>query len=129
MCKQIRSLAEISNRCMPVLANAGAILYEGMDDLNWAGFYIVRDGVLVLGPFNGKPACIRIEKGSGVCGNCWKDDETKRVADVHLFSGHIACDAASLSDDLLEVGEVVVEQYDVGAGFCRLREYLILRMW
>ncbi len=98
MCKQIRSLAEISDRYMPVLANASAILYEGMDDLNWAGFYLVEDDHLILGPFQGKFACVRIEKGKGVCGTAMEKDETQVVADVHQFPGHIACDSASNSE-------------------------------
>ncbi len=98
MCKQIRSLAEISDHYMPVLANASAILYEGMDDLNWAGFYLVEDDHLILGPFQGKFACVRIEKGKGVCGTALEKDETQVVADVHQFPGHIACDSASNSE-------------------------------
>jgi GAF domain-containing protein len=98
MCKQIRSLAEISDHYMPVLANANAILYEGMDDLNWAGFYLVEDDHLILGPFQGKFACVRIEKGKGVCGTALEKDEIQVVADVHQFPGHIACDSASNSE-------------------------------
>ncbi len=98
MCKQIRSLAEISDHYMPVLANASAILYEGMDDLNWAGFYLVEDDHLILGPFQGKFACVRIEKGKGVCGTALEKDEIQVVADVHQFPGHIACDSASNSE-------------------------------
>ena len=110
MCKQIRSLAEISDRCMPVLANAGAILYEGMDDLNWSGFYLVEDDHLILGPFQGKFACVRIEKGKGVCGTAMEKDETQVVADVHQFPGHIACDSASNSEIVIPLhskGKVV----------------------
>ena len=110
MCKQIRSLAEISDRYMPVLANAGAILYEGMDDLNWSGFYLVEDDHLILGPFQGKFACVRIEKGKGVCGTAMEKDETQVVADVHQFPGHIACDSASNSEIVIPLhskGKVV----------------------
>ena len=110
MCKQIRSLAEISDRYMPVLANAGAILYEGMDDLNWAGFYLVEDDHLILGPFQGKFACVRIEKGKGVCGTAMEKDEIQVVADVHKFPGHIACDSASNSEIVIPLhskGKVV----------------------
>ena len=98
MCRQIRCLAEISDHYMPVLANASAILYEGMDDLNWAGFYLVEEEHLILGPFQGKFACVRIEKGKGVCGTAYETDETQVVADVHQFPGHIACDSASNSE-------------------------------
>ena len=98
MCRQIRSLAEISDHYMPVLANASAILYEGMDNLNWAGFYLAEEEHLILGPFQGKFACVRIEKGKGVCGTAYETDETQVVADVHQFPGHIACDSASNSE-------------------------------
>ena len=110
MCKQIRSLAEISDYYMPVLANASAILYEGMDDLNWVGFYLVEDDHLILGPFQGKFACVRIEKGKGVCGTALEKDETQVVADVHQFPGHIACDSASNSEIVIPLhsqGKVV----------------------
>ena len=110
MCKQIRSLAEISDRYIPVLANASAILYEGMDDLNWAGFYLVEDEHLILGPFQGKFACVRIEKGKGVCGTALDKDKTQVVPDVHQFPGHIACDSASNSEIVIPLhsqGKVV----------------------
>ena len=83
---------------LPNLCNASALIFEALPELNWAGFYLVRDGVLVLGPFQGKPACIRIEKGRGVCGTAWEQDKTQRVEDVHAFPGHIACDGASRSE-------------------------------
>ena len=98
MFRQIRSLAEISDHYIPVLANASAILYEGMDELNWAGFYLVEEDHLILGPFQGKFACVRIEKGKGVCGTALAADQIQVVADVHQFPGHIACDSASNSE-------------------------------
>lgn len=107
---QIKSLAEDEPYHIPVMANAAALLYHTMENINWAGFYIVRNGALILGPFNGKPACIRIEKGSGVCGTCWLEDKVQRVEDVHLFSGHIACDGDSNSEIVLPLhkdGQVV----------------------
>jgi GAF domain-containing protein len=76
-------------------ANLAALLYGELPDLNWAGFYFVRDGELVLGPFQGKPACVRIARGRGVCGTAWERAETIVVPDVHAFPGHIACDSAS----------------------------------
>ncbi len=106
---QIRSLGEDEPYFIPVMANAAALLYNTMEDVNWAGFYIVRDGALILGPFHGNPACIRIEKGSGVCGTAWAEDKTQRVEDVHLFPGHIACDSASNSEIVIPIhidGEV-----------------------
>ena len=80
------------------LANAAAILFYGMPDLNWAGFYLLRDGELVLGPFQGRAACVRIALGQGVCGTAAATRATQVVADVHAFPGHIACDAASRSE-------------------------------
>lgn len=79
-------------------ANMAALLYEVLPDLNWAGFYFLRGGELVLGPFQGKVACVRIEIGKGVCGTAAQRRETLIVADVHAFPGHIACDAASRSE-------------------------------
>jgi GAF domain-containing protein len=80
------------------LANASALLYASLPDLNWAGFYLLRDGGLVVGPFQGKPACVRIGLGQGVCGTAAARRETVLVEDVHAFPGHIACDAASNSE-------------------------------
>lgn len=80
------------------MANAAALLWEYLPDLNWAGFYRNVGGELVLGPFQGKAACIRIPFGSGVCGAAAAKRETQLVADVHAFPGHIACDAASASE-------------------------------
>lgn len=80
------------------MANAAALIWQHLPDLNWAGFYRLVDGELVLGPFQGKPACIRIAIGKGVCGAAAKTRETQLVADVNAFSGHIACDAASRSE-------------------------------
>lgn len=80
------------------LANAAALLYHTLDGLNWAGFYLMEHGALVLGPFQGKPACIEIPVGRGVCGTAAAEDRTQLVPDVHQFPGHIACDCASNSE-------------------------------
>jgi len=80
------------------MANASALLWQYLPDLNWAGFYRMVAGELVLGPFQGKAACIRIPLGKGVCGTAAASGETQVVADVHAFPGHIACDAASRSE-------------------------------
>ena len=80
------------------LANAAALLYHSLPDVNWAGFYLLRDGELVVGPFQGKPACVRIALGRGVCGTAAERRATVIVDDVHAFPGHIACDAASSSE-------------------------------
>jgi GAF domain-containing protein len=80
------------------MANVAALLWESLPDLNWAGFYRNLDGELVLGPFQGRPACIRIPFGEGVCGAAASSLEPQRVADVHAFPGHIACDPASRAE-------------------------------
>jgi GAF domain-containing protein len=80
------------------MANVAALIWETLPDLNWAGFYRNLDGELVLGPFQGRPACIRIPFGKGVCGVAAETREVQRVEDVHNFPGHIACDAASVSE-------------------------------
>lgn len=80
------------------MANIAALIWQYVPELNWAGFYRVIDGELVLGPFQGQTACIRIAIGKGVCGTAAATGETQRVADVHAFPGHIACDAASRSE-------------------------------
>jgi L-methionine (R)-S-oxide reductase len=80
------------------MANAAALIWQYLPDLNWAGFYRLVDGELVLGPFQGKPACIRIALGKGVCGTAAATQTTQVVADVHAFPGHIACDADSRSE-------------------------------
>ena len=80
------------------MANAAALLWQYLPDLNWAGFYRMVEGELVLGPFQGKAACIRIALGKGVCGTAAATGETQVIADVHAFPGHIACDAASASE-------------------------------
>ena len=79
-------------------ANLSALLFMELADINWAGFYFLRDGQLVLGPFQGQPACVTIPLGKGVCGTAATTLATQRVADVHLFDGHIACDANSRSE-------------------------------
>jgi len=92
------------------LANAAALIWEALPDINWAGFYLLRAGELVLGPFQGRPACVRIPMGKGVCGTAALRRETIVVEDVHAFPGHIACDAASRSETvvpLLSEGEVI----------------------
>ena len=106
---QIKSLAEDEPHFIPVMSNASALLYENMEDLNWAGFYLMRKGKLTVGPFQGKPACIHIAPGRGVCGTAAAKDETTVVPDVHEFPGHIACDGASESEIVIPIhgdGEV-----------------------
>ena len=91
------------------LANASALLWQYMADINWVGFYKMTDGILVLGPFQGKPACVKIPVGKGVCGTAVAEDQTQLVYDVHDFPGHIACDSASNSEIVIPIhvkGEV-----------------------
>ena len=83
------------------LANAAALLWQELPDINWVGFYQLQDDLLILGPFQGKPACIRIPVGKGVCGTAVAEGRLQRVADVHDFPGHIACDSASNSEIVL----------------------------
>ena len=85
------------------LANASALLWQEMPDINWVGFYKMTDGALVLGPIQGKPACIRIPVGRGVCGTAVAEDKVQLVYNVHDFPGHIACDGASNSEIVLPI--------------------------
>ena len=80
------------------LANVSALIFDTLEDLNWAGFYLLEGETLVLGPFQGKPACIEIPVARGVCGAAVRENRSQLVTDVHAFSGHIACDAASRSE-------------------------------
>ena len=80
------------------LANVSALIFDAMDDLNWAGFYLLEGETLVLGQFQGKPACIEIPVSRGVCGAAVREDRSQLVPDVHAFAGHIACDSASRSE-------------------------------
>lgn len=103
MAAQILSLAEEERDYMPLLSNAAAVIYHGMDNINWAGFYLAEGEDLLLGPFQGKPACIRIKKGKGVCGSAVLKGSVLRVDDVHAFPGHIACDEASRSETVAPI--------------------------
>ena len=108
--KQLLALSDEEKYFVPLLANASALIFEAMDDLNWAGFYLMNKGSLLLGPFQGKVACIRIPLGKGVCGTSAQKNETLVVDNVHEFAGHIACDGASNSEIVIPVhknGEVV----------------------
>ncbi len=100
---QAKALIEDEPDLIANMANLSALLFQQMPDLNWSGFYILRDEVLVLGPFQGKPACVRIPVGKGVCGTAVATGEIQLVKDVHEFPGHIACDAASNSEIVLPV--------------------------
>ena len=100
---QVRAFAEEEPFYVPLLSNVSALLFESLPDVSWAGFYLKREGQLVLGPFQGKPACIHIPFGRGVCGTAFSEDRPVRVENVHLFPGHIACDSASNSEIVLPI--------------------------
>ena len=107
--EMLASVTEGVPYTMTNLANASALLNEKLDDINWVGFYTVKDVKLVLGPFQGKVACTIIPMGRGVCGTAAATDSTQLVPDVHKFSGHIACDSASNSEIVIPIhrrGEV-----------------------
>lgn len=101
--EQLKSLIEDIDYDISMLSNASALLYSSLDRLNWAGFYIMKDGLLKLGPFQGQVACIKIPVGKGVCGTAVKLDATQRVEDVHQFPGHIACDSRSNSEIVIPI--------------------------
>lgn len=96
--EQLAALTEGVPHRVANLANASALLFESLEDVNWAGFYFVEGGRLVLGPFQGRPACIEIPMGQGVCGTAAAEDRPLVVENVHEFAGHIACDSASNSE-------------------------------
>ena len=98
LARQLSSLLSGERDMIASAANFSALIFHGLPDLNWAGFYFLKDGELVLGPFQGQPACVRIAVGRGVCGTAAAQRRTVVVADVHEFPDHIACDSASNSE-------------------------------
>lgn len=113
-----RDLAALSSgeyNFIATLSNASALIYERLENVNWAGFYLIDGDTLVLAPFQGKLACVRIPVGKGVCGTAYAKNEVQRVADVHAFAGHIACDAASNAEIVLplEVNGQVIGVLDI----------------
>lgn len=108
--KQLDALLTGETNKIANLSNASALLNQFLERINWAGFYLIDDGELVLGPFQGLPACVRIQVGRGVCGTSVSEKKTMRVEDVQQFPGHIACDAASRSEiviPLIKNNEVI----------------------
>lgn len=103
LAKQLEALISDTGWDVSVLANTSALIWDALDDINWAGFYLMRGGRLELGPFQGKPACVVIDPGKGVCGTAVMQDRTQLVPDVHKFPGHIACDSASNSEIVIPV--------------------------
>ena len=96
--KEISALIEGTNEAISNYANVSAAIFNKLPDINWAGFYFLHGNALILGPFQGKPACVKIPIGKGVCGTAIQENKTLIVADVHCFPGHIACDNASRSE-------------------------------
>ena len=121
---QVQAIIGDETDAIANMANISALLFERLDGVNWAGFYRLVDEQLVLGPFQGKVACIRIPLGKGVCGTAAATDSTQRIADVHAFEGHIACDAASNAEivipvhqngnviAVLDIDSIVYERFD-----------------
>ena len=103
LCAQLKALTDGIPYETANLANASALLWQELPDINWAGFYKMEDGQLVLGPFQGKPACILIPVGKGVCGTAVAENRTQLVYNVHEFPGHIACDCASNSEIVVPI--------------------------
>lgn len=101
--KQLIALIEEEPNRIANLSNASALLNQFLEQINWVGFYVAEDEELILGPFQGLPACVRIPFGKGVCGTAAAERRTLRIADVHEFPGHIACDAASQSEIVIPV--------------------------
>ena len=109
LCAQLKALTEDVENVISNLSNASALLWQELADINWAGFYKMEGGILVLYPFQGKTACTKIAVGKGVCGTAVAEDRTQLVPDVHQFPGHIACDCASNSEIVVPIhvnGEV-----------------------
>lgn len=108
---QAKSLVSGEHDLIANMANISALLFNNLENINWAGFYLYKEDQLVLGPFQGQPACIRIPLGKGVCGTSAETRTVQRIADVHEFDGHIACDAASNSEIVIPL---VVEGQLIG---------------
>ena len=106
---QVEGYLEEEPYFVSALSNISALLFESLPDLNWAGFYLMHEGKLTVGPFQGKPACIHIAPGKGVCGTSVERNQTMLIPDVHQFPGHIACDSASNS-------EIVIPLHDPKSG-------------
>ena len=107
---QLQGLTDGVSDLTANLANVSALLNQALTDINWVGFYLMKDGCLILGPFQGKPACVEIQVGSGVCGTAVARDAVMLVENVHEFPGHIACDSASMSEIVIPIhkdGEVI----------------------
>jgi len=103
LCSAVHATLAAENDWLANLANISALIFHALPELNWAGFYLLKNEELVLGPFQGKLACTRIKIGRGVCGTAAQELKTQRVSDVHEFAGHIACDSASQSEIVIPI--------------------------
>lgn len=136
---QAQSLVSGEHDLIANMANISALLFNQLDDVNWAGFYFYKESQLVLGPFQGQPACIRIPMGKGVCGTAAETRTVQRIDDVHGFDGHIACDAASNSEIVipLVINDTLIGVLDIDSpsiarfdqedesGLCKIADILI----
>ena len=115
MIKQLEALLEGEEDPIAILSNASALLNECLEDINWVGFYFMKNGELLLGPFQGKVACMHIQVGRGVCGVAVSENKVQIVSDVHTFPGHIACDSASQSEIVIPIrrGEEIMGVLDI----------------
>lgn len=115
--KQLKSLIEDEHHLIAILSNTSALINDHLDQVNWVGFYLIEDNELILGPFQGHPACVHIEIGKSVCGTAVSEDATQRVSDVHQFPGHIACDANSKSEIVIpiHVNDKIIGVLDIDA--------------
>lgn len=115
--KQLQSLIEDEQNLIAILSNTSAILNDNLDQINWVGFYLIENEELILGPFQGHPACVHIAIGKGVCGTAVAEDKTQLVKDVHAFPGHIACDANSKSEIVIPiyVNDEIIGVLDIDA--------------
>lgn len=115
--EQLQSLIEDEQSLIAILSNTSAILNDNLDQINWVGFYLIENEELILGPFQGHPACVHIAIGKGVCGTAVAEDKTQLVKDVHAFPGHIACDANSKSEIVIpiHVNDEIIGVLDIDA--------------
>ena len=115
--KQLQSLIEDEQNLIAILSNTSAILNDNLDQINWVGFYLIENEELILGPFQGHPACVHIAIGKGVCGTAVAEDKTQLVKDVHAFPDHIACDANSKSEIVIpiHVNDEIIGVLDIDA--------------
>lgn len=115
--KQLASLIEDETNLIAILSNTSALLNDNLDQINWVGFYLIENNELILGPFQGHPACVHISIGKGVCGTAVANNQTQLVDDVNTFPGHIACDANSKSEIVvpIHVNNEIIGVLDIDA--------------